>query len=125
MNRGHLTRTEMGLQVHSASAAVADREHRQPRSIRPAGRNSFRVVDNEPEEVIVPAAATPAPATTPWERTYCTATEAAHHLGYADFRDLRRYVAAGLLQQYFRPLSNRPLYKRAEVEALIKTTRAA
>ena len=121
-----LVKTEMGLQVHTGGRA-ANREHRQPRQIRPAGRNSFRFVDNEPEEVIVPPTPTPAPTattTTPWERTYCTATEAAHHLGYADFRDLRRYVAAGLLRQYFRPLSNRPLYKRAEVEALIKARAA-
>lgn len=37
-----LTRTEMGLQAHSAGAALADdREHRQPGEIRPAGRNAF------------------------------------------------------------------------------------
>lgn len=117
-----LTHTEMGLQVHSASAAAADREHRQPENIRPAGKNRFRFVD-VPEVVDVPAddvaAGLPVPQLTSWERTYCTATQAAHHLGYVDFRDLRKYVAAGLLKPYFRPLSTRPLYKRAEVEALV------
>lgn len=42
-----LTRTEMGLQIHSASAAAADREHRQPSSIRPAGRNAFEILAPE------------------------------------------------------------------------------
>lgn len=119
-----LTHTEMGLQVHSASASAANREHRQPEGIRPAGRNRFAAEVTEPDVQIVP----PRPkAVLPdivrekrWEDTFVSATEAAHYLGYEDFRDLRKYVAAGLLTPHYRPLSNRAIYRRAEVEALVK-----
>ena len=124
----HLVQTEHGLQVHDAPAGLrpalaSDREHRQPQ-VRPAGRNCFRA--DEPEVQIVPPpsrldTAHRLPPTGPgWEQTFVTASAAAAYLGYADFRDLRKYVRAGLLTPYLRPLSNRPLYRRAEVEALVK-----
>lgn len=120
-----LIRTEMGLQVRDGAdaSAHADREHRQP-NVRAVGRNRFAAVVTEPDVEIVPASP-PRPATqadTPpsdWARTYVTASEAAAYLGYADHRDLRRYVAAGLLTPYYRPLSCRALYRRAQVEALV------
>lgn len=51
---------------------------------------------------------------------YMQADEAAGYLCLGTFRELRRYVAAGSLKVYRRRGSNRPLYKRTEVEALIE-----
>lgn len=50
---------------------------------------------------------------------YMQADEAAAYLCLGTFRELRRYTAQGLLTVYRRRGSNRPLYKRSEVEALI------
>ena len=41
-----LVATEMGLQVHTGGIA-AQREHRQPQNIRPAGRNAFEIAPDD------------------------------------------------------------------------------
>lgn len=123
-----LIRTEMGLQVRDGAdrSAHADREHRQP-NVRPTGRNRFAAAVTEPDVEIVPNRKPEAgdrklglPGHPTWDSTFVTATEAAHYLGYADFRELRKYVAAGLLTPHYRAISNRAIYLRVEVERLVK-----
>lgn len=117
-----LIRTEMGLQVRDGAdrSAHADREHRQP-NVRPTGHNRFAASVTEPDVEVVPYRRPETANRKPtWDSTFVTATEAAHYLGYADFRELRKYVAAGLLTPHYRALSNRAIYLRVEVERLVK-----
>lgn len=51
---------------------------------------------------------------------YMAADEAAAYLCLGNFRELRRYVSMGHLKVYHRKGSNRPLYKRTEIEALVE-----
>ena len=105
MKPTQLVDTEMGLQVRTGGVP-ADREHRQPENIRPAGRNSFEVATRAGNRR--------------WEDTYVTAEAAAEFLGFSHPKRLAPLIAARLLQPYRRAGSERRLFRRDQVEGLIQ-----
>ena len=78
-----ITRTEMCLQVHSASASAANREHRQPQGIRPAGRNAFEIAPTLDDA--------PASRAKPWKPAKLAA-----HLGVSA-KTIKRRILEGAL----------------------------
>lgn len=100
--------TDNGLQVRTGAAASshADRVHRQPGRIVPAGRNSFEVATRT--------------GNARWEDTYVTAEAATEFLGLSRTDALSPYIVRGELTPYRRKGSERRLFRRAQVEALVE-----
>jgi hypothetical protein len=103
-----LLHTEHGLQVRTGAtrAAHADRIHRQPGAIVPAGRNSFELATRE--------------GGARWEDTYVTAEQAAAFLGLSRPDQLAPHIVRKELVPYRRKGSERRLFRRADVEALVE-----
>lgn len=103
-----LVDTENGLQVRSGTdrSAHADRTHQQPGRIVPAGRNCFELATRS--------------GNARWEDTYVTAEAATAYLGLSRPDMLSAYIARRELTPYRRKGSERRLFRRAEVEALVE-----
>ncbi|HLP07905.1 MAG TPA: helix-turn-helix domain-containing protein [Opitutaceae bacterium] len=106
----NLVRTEMGLQVHTGGRA-ADRERRQPVQPMAAGRNAFEIATRQGNRR--------------WEDTYVTAEQAAEFLGLSRPDLLAPYIAEKHLTPYRRMGSQRRLFRREQVEALVRPDAAA
>ena len=100
--------TEHGLQVRSGAdrSAHADRSHAQPGRISPAGRNSFSIAEREGNRR--------------WEDTYVTAEAATEYLGLSRPDQLAPYIGRRELTPYRRKGSERRLFRRDQVEALVE-----